>query len=312
MVKAMKRSLSNLVTAPFSTENMPKSFYLLALVPFILMYYFYLQSSFGGLVIPFGLVIPLYGFIILVLKKHRLFSYPKAGVFQKLFGLIVVFASFFAYFIVSPFFPNATFYGFANYSLYIIGLFLVFFQIRALKEAFTPLFLVLAFLTGSFVSDMAKSFFSPFIPHLTSFIANILSMLGIAVTYSPSKPNLIVLNTMMGSIPLMIGWACVGFTSMYIFSIILVVIMSEDPSSTKTKVIWSIIGVLGTFFIGIIRLVTIFVGFYFYGYEYGEIVHSFIGYILFITWSVIFLYLFSKRNTILQKIRTIYLLSTKS
>jgi len=90
---------------------------------------------------------------------------------------------------------------------------------------------------------------------------------------------------------------------MYIFSIILVVIMSEDPSSTKTKVIWSIIGMLGTFFIGIIRLVTIFVGFYFYGYEQGQIIHSYIGYILFILWSLIFLYLFSKRNTISQKIR---------
>lgn len=299
MAKAMKRSLSNLVTAPFSTKNAPKSFYLLALFPFILMSYFYAQS-------PLGLVIPLYGFILLVLKKHKLFSHPKAGTIQTLFGLIVVFASFFAYFIVSPFLPNAMFYGFANYSLYIIGLFLIFFQVQALREAFSPLFLIVAFVTSSFVSDLAKSLFSPFIPQFTSFIASILKTLGIAATYSPSSPNIIVLNTTRGSIPLMIVWACVGFISIYIFSIILILIMSEVPSSTKTKVIWSIVGLLGTFFFGIIRVVTIFLGFYFYQYKYGETIHSIIGYILFITWSVIFLYMFSKRNSISQKMRTFY------
>jgi len=295
----MERSLSNLVTDPFSTENKPKSFYLLALVPLPLIFYFYVQS-------PFGLMIPLYGFSLLVLKKHKLFPQPRPGVIQKLFGLIVILASFFTYYIVSPFFPKAVFYGFGNYFVYTIGLFLIFFQIRALKEAFSPLFLTVAFVASSFVSDFADSLFLPFIPQFTSFIASILSTLGIAATYSPSSPNTIVLNTMKGSLPLAIAWACVGFTGMYIFSIIIVLIMSEDPSSPKTKVIWSIIGVLGVFFIGIIRLITIFVGFYFYGYEYGQIVHSFIGYILFITWTMIFLYSFSKRNVISKKIGIIY------
>jgi len=295
----MKRSLSNLVNAPFSKENISKSFYLLALVPFILISYFYVQY-------PFGLIIAFYMFIILVIKEHKLFSHPSAGVIQKLFGLIVIFASFFAYFIVSPFLPNAVFYGFANYSLYIIGLFLIFFQIRALKEAFSPLFLVVSFVTSPYVSDFAESLFSPFMPQLTSFIASILSTLGIAAKYSPSNPMMITLNTMKGPLLLAIVWACVGFVSMYVFSIILALIMSEDPSNAKTKVIWSIIGVLGTFFIGIIRLVTIFVAFYFYGYEQGQIVHSFIGYILFIAWTVIFLYSFSKRDVISQKIRMLY------
>ncbi len=295
----MERSLSNLIREIFSTENRPKSFYPLALVPLPLMFYFYAQS-------PFGLMIPLYGFILLVLKKHKLFSQPTPGAIQKLFGLILVLASFLAYYIVSPFFHKAVFYGFGNYFFYTSGLFLIFFQIRALKEAFSPLFLTVAFVAGSSVSDFAESLFSPFIPQLTSFIASILNTLGIAATYSLSRPNIIVLNTMKGSLPLSIDWACVGFAGMYIFSIILVLIMLEDPSSAKTRVIGAIIGVLGTFFIGMIRLITIFVGFHFYGYGYGQAIHSFIGYILFITWTVIFFYLFSKRNTISQKIRRLY------
>lgn len=294
----MKIKLNSLVAALFSPNNRSKSFYALAFIPLVLMSYFYSREGAS----PYALAIPLYGFIILVIKRHKLFPRPEAGAIQKVFGLVVVLASFLVYFVVSPFFPNAGFYGFANYSLYIVGLFLVFFDVNTLKEAFSPLFLIVASLMGSFVSDLAKSYFTPYLPHFTSFIAGVLRAIGILATYSSSNPNVIVLYTSKGPIALMIIWGCIGFISIFIFSIILIVIMFEDPSSTKTKVIWSILGVLGTFFVNIFRIVTIFVGFYFYGYEY-EIVHLYIGYVLFILWSVIFLYLFSKRNVISQKIR---------
>lgn len=263
------------------------------------MSYFYIKS-------PFGLVIPLYGFIILILKKHKLFSHLGAHTVQKLFGLLVIFASFFVYFAVSPFFPSAVFYGFANYFVYNVGLFLVFFEIRALKEAFSPLFLIVAFVSSAYLSDLAESLFTPYLPRFTSFIAAILRAMGIEATYSSSNPNAIILHTSNGAISLINAWPCIGFISMYIFSMILVVILSEDPSDAKTKVIWSIAGVLGTFFVNLIRVVAVFVGYYFYGYKLGGTIHSFIGYILFIAWTMIFLYLFSKRNVISQKTRIVH------
>lgn len=245
----------------------------------------------------------MYGFILLLLKKHKLFSHPEADTVQKLLGSLVVFSSFFVYFVVSPFFPSAVFYGFANYFVYIIGLLLVFFEIHALKEAFSPLFLIIAFVSSSYISDLAESFFTPYLPNFTSFIATTLRTIGVAATYSSS--NVITLHTSNGPISLTNAWPCVGFTSVYIFSMILAVILSEDPSHAKTKMIWAVTGVLGTFFVNIIRLVAVFVGFYFYGYKLGGTIHSFIGYILFIAWTVIFLYLFSKRNVISQKARIV-------
>lgn len=293
----MKRSLKSVFATLFSTENISTIFYLVALIPLILMSYFYITY-------PFGLMIPVYGFVILVLKKPKLFAYQKAGKIQKLLGLAMIFTSFFAYFFVSPFIPNAAFYGFGNYILYLIGLFFVFFEIRALREAFSPLFLILAFVTSSFVADFAELLFSPFLSQFTSFLVSTLKAVGLSATYSSSNSNIITLYTMRGPIRLSIVWACVGFASMYIFSIILVVVMSEDPSDTKTKVIWASIGVLGTFFINIFRLIVVFVG-YSYGYEYGELVHPYAGYVLFIAWSAIFLCTFSKRNVISQKIKMI-------
>jgi len=297
----MKRNVNSLVAALFSPDNRSKSFYVLAFIPLVLISYFYSRAGAS----PYPLAIPLYGFIILVIKKPKIFSRSEAGAIQKVFGLVVVLASFFVYFVVSPFFPNAGFYGFANYSLYIVGLFLLFFEVAALKEAFSPLFLVVASFMGSFVSDLAKSYFTPFLPHFTSFIASVLRAIGIVSAYSLSNPNVILLYSSEGPIPLRIIWGCIGFIGMFIFSIILIVIMSEDPSNTKTKVIWSFLGVLGTFLVNIFRLVTVFVGFYFYGYEF-DIVHLYMGYVLFIAWSVIFLYLFSKRNVISKRIRMVH------
>jgi len=291
----MKRSLSNLATTLLSKENRSKSFYVLALVPTILMSYFYLQSTIGP-------AIPLYGFIILILKQDKLFSNSEARSVEKLFGLMVVFASFFVYFIVSPFYPNISPYGLANYSLYIVGLFLIFFPIRVLKEAFSTLLLVASVFMGTFASRLAESYFTSYLPNFTSFIVSLLRAIGLDAVHSSSNPNVItLLYTLKGPVSFMVLWGCVGFFSMFVFSVILIVIMLEDPSSSKTKAIWSFLGVLGIFFVNIIRLVIIFVVSYFSGYEYFT-VHLYLGYILFITWSVIFFYLFSKRNVISQKI----------
>ena len=294
----MKKNVNNVVAALFSPSNRSKIFYILAFVPFVLMFYFSAEFHLAS-------VVTLYGYIILVIKKPKLFSRPGGSAIQKVFGLVVVLASFFVYYIASPFFPNAVFYGFANYSLYIIGLFLLFFHVKVLKEALSPLFLVGASFLGSFFSDLTKSYFEVYLPNFTSFIASILRTIGIATQHPSSDPNTItMLYTVQGPISLGIGWGCVGFVGVFLFSVILIVIMLEDPSSPKTKVIWSVIGVSGMFFVNLIRIVTIFVGFYFYGYDFDK-VHLYLGYILFITWSVIFFYLFSKRNVISQKIRMI-------
>jgi exosortase/archaeosortase family protein len=301
----MKTSMSSLAVKLFSAENRPKIFYLSALIPLVSLSYSYAEAV-------IGLVIPFYGFILLVLKKPKLFSQPVSGTLQRLLGFIVIVVSFFAYYFVSLFLPNAVFYGFANYFLFNVGLFLFFFSFRALKEAFSPLFLVVAFVTSSFVSNLVGSLFTPFISQFTAFIANVLRALGMEIVYSPSSPNLIVLNSPNGYMALSIVWACVGFTTIYMFSVILIVIMLEDPSSIRTGVAWATIGVLGSVLIGVIRLILVFVGYYVYGYVEGETVHSFIGYILFVMWTVVFLFLYFNRDTISQRLRSLFTKSRES
>lgn len=274
-----------------SRENRLNSFYVLAFLPLILVAYFYAQW-------PFGIVIPIYGFIILALKQQKLSLCKEASLIQKLIGLSATATSFLLYYLLFPFFPNAAFYGAANYCVYLLGLFLIFFELNALREAFSPLFLIAAAISINFVSSLIEPLFDPYIPHFASFIVAILNTIGIEIRISPYSPTTMILQTSNATrAPLLLEfvWGCVGFTSMFIFSVIIVVVLAESPGKFKTKTLWYILGIVGTFFVNLLRIVLIFVTDYFYGYEAGAKVHYFIGYILFIAWTTVFLYIFQKK-----------------
>ena len=268
-------------------------FYVLSFVPLILIAYCEV----------YGVVIAMYGFILLLIKKRNLSHSHEAGKIQKVLGLIVILGSFFVYHALDPFFRYVAFYGRANYVAYIFGLFLIFFDISTLREAFTPLFLIVAATSSSFISRWLEPYLTPYIPHFTSLIVAILRALGLRVT--TDDPNIIVLHTSKGLLRTEFVWGCVGVYSTLIFSIILVVVLFEETSSFRAKILWSAIGILGTLFVNVIRVTIIYLADYFYGFEVGGKVHYIIGYALFITWLAIFFYTFSKRQVILGKIRSV-------
>ena len=289
----MKRIVNRLDMAFFWLKKRINLFYVLSFVPLILIAYCEV----------FGVVIAMYGFILLLIKKRNLSHRHEAGKTQKVLGLTVILGSFFVYYALVPFFQYVAFYGRANYAAYILGLFLIFFDISALREAFTPLFLIVAATSSSFISRWLEPHLTPYIPHFTSLIVAILKALGLRVT--TDDPNIIVLHTLKGPLLTEFVWGCVGVSSTLIFSIILIIVLFEEPTRLKTKILWSVIGILGTLFVNVIRVTTIFLADYFYGSEVGGKVHYIIGYVLFITWLAIFFYTFSKRRVILGKIQSV-------
>ena len=276
-------------------------FYLSAFAPIILISYF--QAKW-----PFAIVIPVYGFLLLLLKKGKLLTYSQVNQVQRLFGLAIIFSSFLAYYALVIFFPTVGFYGSINYAIYIFGLILTFFGVSALREAFAPVFLIVAATSSSLIAKWLEHYFSPYMSYFVSVVVIIVKAFGIeATTLSPSHPNfvVVVLQTLKGPLSMTFVWACVGVTSMLIFSILLVVTLFEESTSIKTKISWGIFGLLGTFFLNVIRVVIIFIADYYYGSEVGGQIHYIIGYVLFITWLAVFFYLFSKREIISAKIRSI-------
>lgn len=284
--------------ARLSLRNRLDLFYLLALVPLPIIAYFNIRSG------TFGVIVALYGFLLLYLKKPNLASHPEPNLTQRFLGLIILAGSFFLHYALVPFIPEVAYYGGANYAMYILGLFLAFFTLSALKEAFTPLFLIVASSSISFVSRWLGTYLSSQIPHFVYFIALILKTLGVNAT--ASYPNIVTFHTGTEKIDVPIAWECVGAYSTLIFSTILVIIMFEEQAKMKTKILWSITGIIGTFIINIIRILMIVLAYRYYGYELAWAIHDFIGgYILFFAWLAAFFYMFSKREDISRTIRSL-------
>lgn len=278
----------------FSLNNRDKIFYILAFAPLILIVYY--QPGW-----PFAVISPIYGFILLALKKDNLFSCSKANNIQKIIGITIILGSFFVYYPSRSLFPRATFYNVASYATFILGLFLTFFEISALKQAFSSLFLIVAATLNSFLFAWLEPLLDPYINHFASLMSIILKTLGMNVT--TQYPNIVTLHTANGPIPAILTWGCVAGSSI-VFSIILIVFLLEETAQPRTKLLWAAIGILGTFIINIIRVTIIFLSWQFYGFEVGEKVHWYLGYALFITWLALFFYMFAKREAILRQIRS--------
>lgn len=279
-------------------KSRTNKFYILAFVPLLLVFFYS----------PFSAVIPFYGFLLLVLKSQKLVALEEASITQRILGAIVIVGSFFAYYGVVFIYRETAFYGPANYVLYLVGLFLLFFRFSALREAFAPLFLIVAATSSIFISDLLKPFISPFSNDFAHIIVGILQTLGIKarIYYVGNTPVIDFLSVSGKVISTVFIYECIGVYSALVFSIVLIVILFEDPSNNKTKVVYSVVGLLGIFALNIVRVTWIFLTDYFYGVEVGGTIHYVIGYTLFSVWLVCFLFVYSKRQTIHAKAASIW------
>ena len=286
---------------PFLLKNRLNLFYILAFAPLLLIQYF----GYVAFARVFAALIPLYGFLLLLIKKEKLSVFAEPSRVQQLLGLILMIASFFVYYAVIMFYPQVQFYGVANYTVYIVGLFLAFFQVSALKESFTTLFLIVAAIGSGFAGKWMEFYLEPWVPYFVQIMGVILWILGIPVTIP--NPRTFSLQMPDGRIMhLGVEAGCIGIYSFLTFAVIIVVTMMEDPSSLRTKLLWSVAGIIGTFCVNIVRVSFIFVVIYYFGYKDWGKIHTNIGYILFIIWLGFFFLIFSKRQAILSKLQTLW------
>lgn len=294
MTKSSTGAYSKLLTVFRSKENRLHVFYILAFIPLPLIAYHDIRY-----------LSPLmFGFLLLLLKSHNLSAYREANNVQRYMGKILVLGSFIIYLALVYFLQFPLFYGGAAvaYIAYILGLFLAFFDLSALREAFTSTFIIAAATSIAYVSFWLELYLSPYIiPLFTSLLGTISNGLGVKVTVQ--YPDLITLYALRGTIPLQIIWGCVGAYGALVFSILVVIVLSEEPVSLKTKILWAVIGIIGVLVLNVLRVVIILVIAYYYDFNVAELaIHPYLGYALFLTWLMLFLTLFSKRESIFKKL----------
>ena len=250
------------------------------------------------------MLIPFYGFLIIFLKKDKLQSFQGHLGVMRLLGVAGVIASFVIFYVSIAFFPSAS-YGVGGlfYAVYVLGLSLVFFGAQALKELTSFLFLVIAGGFSPYISEWLEYVIQPFVPNFVFFFYLVLRLLGIPAVIS--SPNSILLDRASGRLPVSFEAGCIGIQSFWVFSIIAVVTMLEETASRRTKVLWSIGGVIGTFLVNTIRVSLIAVIIFYNGYENWGVIHSVIGYSMFLLWLVFFLAVFSKRAQIRKRMQVL-------
>lgn len=270
-------------------------FYLLAFVPLGLIAYHKYVTEHSIL----NTLIPVYGFLLLFFKKDRLLLFNDAGRVQRFVGLITILVSFFTYYMLAGS-PDLYGAGAAFYAIYIVGLFLVFFSIPALRESLSMLFLVVAGGFSFYIGEWLEYYLEPTVPYFVQIMVFVLTALRIPATVH--NPRTIMLDTPKGPVPVFFEAGCIGLWGFLVFSVIIIVTMMEESASVRTKLLWSIGGVIGTFAINVIRVSLISAVIYYFGYErWGEI-HSWIGYALFFAWLGFFFVTFSRREVIRNKI----------
>jgi exosortase/archaeosortase family protein len=191
--------------------------------------------------------------------------------------------------------------GSVFYGLYIIGLFLVFFDLPALKESASAVFLVVVGGASFVMGEWLEFYMEPLVPQFVWIMVGVLGMLGIPVTDYGQR--WILLNAPRGAVPVSFEAGCIGIESFLVFAVLVVVTMLEESGSIRTKVLWTVLGVIGTFLVNILRVSMIAVVIYYFGYEQWGEIHSWIGYAMFLAWLGIFFAVFSKREAIAAKMR---------
>jgi exosortase/archaeosortase family protein len=267
-------------------------FYVLAFAPLLLFAY-----SHGDWVFP--IIIPTFGFILLLIKRQELQRAPPAKPIHRVLGFLIALGSFFLYYLVVPFLPSTTFYTAANYVIYLLGLSLSFFEYPALKATASPIFLIAAGASSPFIADWLEPRLSPYITAQFAYlIRGLMNLLGVRaeIIESTSNPLITFPTNQGGQVTSIFNWYCVGVSSLLIFSIILIILLIEEHTDLKSRITWSIIGIAGILVLNVVRVVIILLADYFYGAEVGGTIHYAIGYTLFIAWLTAFLYLFSKKT----------------
>lgn len=130
------------------------------------------------------------------------------------------------------------------------------------------------------------------VPITTSVVAIILNVLGYMTNISSAGNDgltLIVSVANGNSYPATIAWSCAGSHSLFLYSFMIMLFLRGTSIPRLRKLFYVVLGAFGTFFVNILRIVTI----YLLGINTGEslasLFHEVYGEFFFIAWMFIYL-----------------------
>ena len=146
--------------------------------------------------------------------------------------------------------------------------------------------------------------------------AVLLQMLGIPLTLSFSSTNpgsmpVIAVNAQGSLVSASVAWPCAGVHSLFLYTVLILLLLGSSEISGFRKIIYFIVGLIGTFFVNVLRIVTYFVLLVGQGRETALTFHGVYGELYFFTWMLGYLLLILgiQRYSIVERLEEIFLRS---
>ncbi|MEM3627177.1 MAG: archaeosortase/exosortase family protein, partial [Candidatus Bathyarchaeia archaeon] len=166
-----------------------------------------------------------------------------------------------------------------------IAVCIAFYGLRGLRRFILPtaylVIMVVGYQLEFAITEVA--FLENFLAHLITAILNALGIMASA------NNNLVTLFSRQGNMYyLLVDAPCTGIKGMLAYGSLAVLMILDVEAPCKRKLLWTAIGLAGTFLINILRLLSIFLAAYFLEIDTAMAIHTYLGYSLFIVWVMAF------------------------
>ena len=168
--------------------------------------------------------------------------------------------------------------------------------VRGLKSFSVSAFFVggvgIFYMIDTFYPNGTFAALQSLVPITTSGVAAILNLLGYETATWPAGEDGLYLEVSLGGgepYKAIIAWSCAGSHSLFLYSFMIMLFLRGTSISRMRKIIYVVVGAAGTFFVNILRIVTIYVIGINSGDSPAKLFHEFYGEFFFIAWMFIYL-----------------------
>jgi thaumarchaeosortase len=191
---------------------------------------------------------------------------------------------------------------FLGYALYCVLATALLYSVQSILLMATPVI----YLIGSGILDLMDAYFPQdslaflqvWVYLIWNVVVFLLQLMGFHSTVpggiTPTRPGLMLQGNRLslwgykGDIGLAIYWPSSGVVSMIVYSLVILVLMVKLDAPRKRKVVYAVIGAVGTYFVNVIRITMIVLYVTYISLDF-EAFHASIGEVLFIIWIFVYL-----------------------
>jgi len=125
--------------------------------------------------------------------------------------------------------------------------------------------------------------------------ATLLDLLGYAFTlsFSPGLDSMPIIRTQAGGHAVSIGiaWPCAGVHSLFLYTLIILLLFKKSNMSSFRKLLYFIVGAIGTYLVNVLRIITYFFIRINSGLTAAQTFHDTYGELLFVVWVLLYILL---------------------